>query len=85
MSLVNNVGAYLLLLLMSLKEGAIAFMEQKQVRYDAWYVVLLAVLLTLAFTIYAALTIWCVVYKGGAFTGNWEWSLKGVSVRAECK
>ncbi|BCJ60318.1 hypothetical protein Jiend_37400 [Micromonospora endophytica] len=54
------------------------------VRYDAWYVVLLAVILALAVTIFAGLLIWCVVYKDRRFTGNWSWNWSGVSVNAEC-
>lgn len=52
---------------------------------DAWFLVLLAVLLTLAFTINAGLAIWCVVYKGKKFTGIWKWAKTGTSVMAECK
>lgn len=55
------------------------------VECNAWYVVLLAVLLCLAFTIVSGLVIWCVVYKGKSFTGDWKWELSGVSVKAECK
>ena len=55
------------------------------VECDAWFLVFLAVLLALAFTIYAGLQIWCIVYKGKVFTGNWKWSTKGVSVKAECR
>ena len=55
------------------------------VECNAWYLILLAVLLVLAFTIYAALQIWCVVYKEQTFTGSWHWSTEGVEVKAECK
>ncbi|MFV0498987.1 MAG: hypothetical protein ACK5NF_03020 [Bacilli bacterium] len=55
------------------------------IKYDAWFLVFLAVLMALAFSIAAALTIWCVVYKGKKFTYRWKWSLRGVSVKAECK
>lgn len=85
MTLVNRFSTMFLLMLASWKAQFKDMIVQREVRYDAWYTVLLAVLLTLAFTIYAGLTIWCVVYKGGKFTGNWQWSLKGVSVSAECK
>lgn len=59
--------------------------EERKVQFDGWFVVLLAVLLTLAFTIFAGLTVWCVVNQKGTFTGNWEWHKWGVSVNAECK
>lgn len=62
-----------------------ASFEDAIVECNAWFLVLLAVLLCLAFTIYAALQIWCVVYKGKTFTGNWKWSIKGTSVSAQCK
>ena len=55
------------------------------VECNAWFLVVLAVLLCLAFTIYAGLQIWCVVYKGKSFTGKWNWSKTGVEVKAECK
>ena len=54
------------------------------VRYDAWFLVFLAVILALAATIFAGLTIWCVVYQHKHFTGNWHWHWTGVSVDAQC-
>ncbi|WP_418275257.1 hypothetical protein ACNHYB_10330 [Isoptericola jiangsuensis] len=54
------------------------------VRYDAWYVVLLAVILALAVVISAGLAIWCVVYKDRRFTSRWSWSWTGVSINVEC-
>jgi hypothetical protein len=84
MEAVNRISLVFLLALASWKSDLQEMVRNRQVQFDAWYTVLLAVLLTLAFTIYAGLMIWCVVYKGGTFTGNWEWSLTGVSVRAEC-
>ncbi|MCD8077976.1 MAG: hypothetical protein LUE63_06330 [Lachnospiraceae bacterium] len=59
--------------------------EDAIVECNGWFLVVLAVLMCLAFTVFAGLTIWCVVYKGKKFTGNWKWSKKGVSVTAECK
>lgn len=59
--------------------------ETAIVECNAWFLVLLAVLMCLAFTIYAGLQIWCVVYKGKTFTGKWKWSKHGVEVKAECK
>lgn len=55
------------------------------VECNAWFLILLAILLVLAFTIYAALQIWCVMYKGMKFSGSWKWSLYGIEVNAECK
>ncbi len=53
-------------------------------RYDAWFLVLLAVLMALAFVVATALAIWCVVYQRKRFTGNWRWGTWGVSVWTEC-
>lgn len=59
--------------------------DDQLVNYDgAWFVVLLAVLLTLAFTVLGALAVWCVTVKGKRFTGNWNWEKWGVSINVEC-
>lgn len=55
------------------------------VRYDAWFLVLLAVLLVIAFSIFAALAVWCVMYKGKRFSGRWEWGSWYTSVYTECR
>jgi hypothetical protein len=55
------------------------------VRYDAWFLVLLAVLMVLAFAIASALAIWCITNGRGRFTGNWSWNQTGVSVWVECR
>ena len=57
--------------------------NRKLARLDNWYAVLIAVLLTIAFTIVAALLIWCVVYKHGSFTGSWNFGREGY-VNAKC-
>lgn len=54
------------------------------VRYDAWFLVLLAVLMVLAFALLAAMAIWCLAQGKGRFSGNWQWSQWGVSVIIEC-
>lgn len=55
------------------------------VRYDGWFLVLLAVLLVLAVTFLAAMAAYCIVYRGGTrFSGNWRWFENGVSVYVEC-
>ncbi|GAA1223423.1 hypothetical protein [Rhodoglobus aureus] len=55
------------------------------VRYDAWWLVLLAVLLVLAFAYLVAMSIWCLTQAGGRrFTGNWNWSRVGISMWVEC-
>jgi hypothetical protein len=55
------------------------------VNCDAWFLVLLAVILSLAFAIEAGIAIWCVVYKGKHFTGAWNWSQWGVTLDVQCK
>jgi ABC-type transport system involved in Fe-S cluster assembly fused permease/ATPase subunit len=55
------------------------------VRYDAWFLVLLAVLLVLAFAFLVAMSIWCLTQAGGRrFTGKWDWSRLGISMWVEC-
>lgn len=68
----------------AMKDKAIEAFDRQLVRCDGWFLVLLAVLMTLAFTIVTALAIWCVVYKGKRFTGNWRWGTWGISVWVEC-
>ncbi|KUM40274.1 hypothetical protein [Arthrobacter sp. EpRS71] len=54
------------------------------IRYDGWFLVLLAVLMVLAFAILGAMAIWCLTSGRGRFVGNWSWSQWGVSVWVEC-
>ncbi|MFJ5955444.1 hypothetical protein ACIQC5_05725 [Paenarthrobacter sp. NPDC092416] len=55
------------------------------VRYDGWFLVLLAILMVLAFALLAAMAIWCLAQGRGHFTGNWSWNQWGVSVFVECR
>lgn len=55
------------------------------VRYDAWFLVLLAVLMVAAFGFFAAMSIWCFQQGKGSFTGGWRWNLHGVSLFIECR
>ena len=59
--------------------------DEMIVRYDAWFLVFLAVLMVLAFAMLAAMAIWCMSQGKGRFTGNWSWSQWGVSVLIECR
>ena len=59
--------------------------DEMIVRYDAWFLVFLAVLMVLAFAMLAAMAIWCMSQGKGRFTGNWSWSQWGVSVLVECR
>lgn len=58
--------------------------DRLAVRYDAWYLVMVAVVLALGVTILAGLSVWCVVNQHGKFTGNWHWSISDVSINTEC-
>jgi hypothetical protein len=84
LALVNRLSLLIFITLASWKDNLISIVENRKVQFDGWFVVLLAVLLTLAFTIFAGLTIWCVVYKGMKFSGDWKWNKYGVSVKAKC-
>ncbi|MBC1417906.1 hypothetical protein [Listeria fleischmannii] len=67
------------------KDKMINKIDKMLVSYDAWFLVLLAVIMTLALVIGTGLAIWCLVYKGKKFTGNWKWSTKAVSISVQCK
>lgn len=54
------------------------------VRYDAWFLVFVAVILALGATLLAGMAIWCVVTQNGRFTGNWYWR-SGWQVALECR
>ncbi|GAB3564227.1 hypothetical protein GCM10027405_20030 [Arthrobacter alkaliphilus] len=59
--------------------------DEMIVRYDGWFLVLLAVLMVLAFALLAAMAVWCLTQGRGRFTGNWSWNLRGVSMWVECR
>ena len=67
-----------------MKSKAIDAFDEKLVKFDGWFLVLVAILMSLAFTIVAGMAIWCVVYKGKRFSGRWSWSVNGVSIWMEC-
>jgi hypothetical protein len=54
------------------------------VRYDAWWLVFVAVILGLGATLIAGMAVWCVVYKGKRFTGEWSFRNFGLKVYFEC-
>ncbi|WP_129657364.1 hypothetical protein [Rothia uropygialis] len=53
-------------------------------RYDAWFLVFVAVLLALGATLLLGMAAWCVVKRHGRFTGHWRWA-NGFSVSMECR
>ena len=54
------------------------------VRFDAWFLIFVAVVLALGVVIYAGLVVWCVVYQNKSFTGSWSFRNFGLQVSAEC-
>ena len=54
------------------KNELILGIKNKDLQFNAWFVVLLA-------------AIWGGVNQHGKFTGNWNWHIKGVSLDVECK
>lgn len=60
-------------------------LDQAIVKYDAWFLVFVAVILALGATIAAGLAIWCVVKQNKTFTGNWSFKDFGLKVYFECK
>ncbi|WP_133158345.1 hypothetical protein [Staphylococcus pseudintermedius] len=71
--------------LLEAKNELIINARNKDLQFNAWFIVLLAVILVIATTIFAGLTIWCLTTQHGKFTGNWHWGLRGVSISVECK
>jgi hypothetical protein len=65
-------------------DAAKAKFDRAIVRYDAWFLVFVAVILAMGATIAAGLAIWCVVKKGKRFTGRWSFKDFGLKVYFEC-
>ncbi|MGW1072466.1 hypothetical protein [Streptomyces sp. NPDC002537] len=62
-----------------------AKVDKGLVRYDAWFLIFVAVILGLGATIYAGLVVWCVVKQNKKFTGSWSFKDYGLKVSAECR
>lgn len=54
------------------------------VRYDAWYLVFVAVILGLGATVIVGMAIWCVVRQNKTFTGRWSFKNFGLKVYFQC-
>lgn len=67
----------------SLAEKAKDRFDNLLIRYDAWFLVFIAVILALGATLLAGMAIWCVVNQQGRFSGSWRWE-NGISVDMEC-
>lgn len=59
--------------------------DKISLRYGGWFFVLLAVLLTLATILFAAMASYCFFYQHGSFTGHWYWVNWGLKVAVECR
>lgn len=59
--------------------------DKISLRYGGWFFVLLAVLLTLATVLFAAMASYCFFYQHGSFTGYWYWVNWGLKVAVECR
>jgi hypothetical protein len=62
-----------------------ARVDRGLVRYDAWFLVFIAVILALGATLLAGMAVWCVVKQGKTFTGNWQYKDFGLKVYFECR
>lgn len=54
------------------------------VRYDAWFLIFVAVVLGLGATLLAGMAIWCVVKQHKTFTGRWSFRNFGLKVYFQC-
>lgn len=54
------------------------------VRYDAWFLIFVAVILALGATLLAGMAIWCVVKQHKTFTGRWSFKNFGLKVYFQC-
>ncbi|WP_212745879.1 hypothetical protein [Sinomonas susongensis] len=54
-------------------------------RYDAWFLVFVAVILSIGVGILAGLAIWCVAHERKNFTGAWQFKDFGINVAFECR
>ncbi len=55
------------------------------VRFDAWFLVFVAVILALGAALLAGMAIWCVVKQHKTFTGRWSFRNFGLKVYFECR
>ena len=67
------------------KTRIVRSLDNALIKYDAWFLVLLAVIMVLALVIATGLAIWCTVYQGKKFSGSWKSAKSGVSVSTEVK
>lgn len=58
--------------------------DKSLVRYDAWFLVFVAVILALGAALITGMAIWCVIYQRKRFTGRWQFKDWGLRVYFEC-
>jgi hypothetical protein len=59
--------------------------DRALVRYDAWFLVFVAVILALGAVLLTGMAIWCVVKQNKTFTGSWSFKDFGLKVYFECR
>ncbi len=59
--------------------------DEALVRFDAWFLVFVAVILALGAALLAGMAIWCVVNQHKTFTGRWSFKNFGLKVYFECR
>lgn len=57
--------------------------QTKELQFNGWFLVLIAVVLALGATVYLGLMSWCILNGHGSFTGAWKYAKKGY-VMAKC-
>ena len=65
-------------------ESAKRSFDRALVRFDAWFLVFVAVILALGAALLAGMAIWCVVKQHKTFTGHWSFRNFGLKVYFEC-
>jgi len=59
-------------------------LDNALVRYDAWFLVFIAVILAIGVALLAGMAIWCVVKQHKTFTGSWQYKDFGLKVYFQC-
>jgi len=66
-------------------DGAKRKLDNALVRYDAWFLVFIAVILALGATLMLGMAAWCVIKQHKRFTGHWSLRNFGLDAYFECK
>lgn len=65
------------------KEQVVKSIQNREFQFNAWYLVLIGIILALGATVFLGLMVWCVVNGHGSFTGMWKAARKGY-IYAKC-